>query len=130
MEDEAGTRLQPVSLRRRHLLRLVTYIIAYLTGIVSCIAFTPVEFVLASRLLLDVYPWFSLLGFIFFFLGYETGMAQFWYVGLAGLGIMTLGIATFFQKWPRLAALRPWLLAFPVGFVGAMGAYYTIAGSI
>ena len=130
MEDEPGGNLQPASPRRRLLLRFTTYLGAYLTGIVSCIAFTPVELVLASKLLADVYLWFSLPGFIFFFFGYDTDAAQFWYVGWMGLGVMALGIASFFLKWPRLAALRPWLLAFPVGFVGAMGAYYTIAASI
>ncbi len=130
MVDEPAANPQPASLRRRILLRITTYLGAYLTGIVSCIAFTPVELVLASKLLAAVYIWFSLPGFLFFFLGYGTDAAQFWYVGWAGLAAMALGIASFFLVWPRLAALRPWLLAFPIGFVGAMGAYYTIAASI
>ncbi len=127
MVKSEGT-LGKAALLRRLLLRFLTYVGAYLLGIVTCIAFTHVEIVLAGKSLLDVYPWFSLLGFALFFFSRDT--ADLWHVGLTGLGIMTLGIATFFLKWPRLLALRPWLLAFPVGFVGATGAYYIIAGSI
>lgn len=119
----------PIAVRLgRLLLRVSIYVGAYLAGIVTCIVLTPVEIVLASRPLVDVYPWFSLLGFALFFFSPDT--ADLWHVGLAGLGIMTLGVAAFFLKWPRLLALRPWLLAFPVGFVGATGAYYILAGSI
>lgn len=130
MKDEPDWTLSQASPRRRFLFRLATYLVAYLAGIVSCIAFTPVELVLADKLLAGVYLWFSLPGFLFFFLGYETEAALFLYVGWAGLSAMALGIASVFLKWSQFATLRPWLLAFPIGFVGAMGAFYTIAASI
>ena len=114
----------------RLLLRFTAYVGAYLAGIITCIAFTPAEMVLAGKSLLDVDPWFSLLGFLFFFFGYGAGTAQFWYVGSTAFIVMAFGIATFFVDRPWLVALRPWLFAFPVGFVGALGAYYTAAASI
>lgn len=81
MKDEPDWTLSQASPRRRFLFRLATYLVAYLAGIVSCIAFTPVELVLADKLLAGVYLWFSLPGFLFFFLGYETEAALFLYVG-------------------------------------------------
>ncbi|MEO1312338.1 MAG: hypothetical protein AAFV27_00495 [Pseudomonadota bacterium] len=115
---------------RRVLLRSTAYVGAYLAGIVACIAFTPAEVLLAGKWLIFIYPWFSVLGFFFLFFGYETLAAEFWYVGWSGLGIVAIGVLSFFRNRPRLVALRPWLLAFPVGFVGTLGAYYTAAASI
>ena len=130
MESDRIGNLQSAPPRRRILLWFTVYLFAYLCGIASCIVFTPVELFLASKLLADVYLWFSLFGFLIFFFGYDTDAAQFWYVGWVGLGVIALGIASFSLKWPWLTSLRPWFLAFPIGFVGAMGAYYTIAASI
>ncbi len=114
----------------RLLLRFATYVGAYLTGIVTFIVLTPAELILASRWLVDVYPWFSLIGFFFFYSGYDGLAESFWFIGWTALGVMAFGFSSFFGNRSRFVAFRPWLLAFPVGFVGALGAYYAAAGSI
>ena len=115
---------------RHLLLRCATYVGAYLVGIMTSIALTPAEVFLAGRWLGDDYPWFSLIGFFFFYFGYYDLAWDFWSIGWTALGVMAFGVASFFGNRPRLVALRPWLLAFPVGFVGTLGAYYAAAGSI
>jgi hypothetical protein len=130
MGGRSEGKLQKALWLRRLLLRFATYVGAYLAGIITCIAFTPAEVVLAGKTLVGVYPWFSVLGFPFFFFGYNAGTAQFWYLGCSALLVIAFGILSFFRTHPRLVALRPWFVAFPVGFVGTLGAYYTVAASI
>lgn len=124
----------PATGRRRVLLLLLQYLGAYLLGILTCVLFTPVDLVLAGKALWPFYP-FAVIGFIlyYFYLApqHVFGPATtYWLVGSIGLVPFGFELAVYFSRNPRLRVWRPLWIGFPIGFVGALGVFYTAAASI
>ena len=74
-------------------------------------------------------------GYVLFYLDltpqYVFGSTPFyWGVYALGIAPVLLGLASFFVGKTRLAPWRPLLIGLPLGFVGTLGVYYTIAASI
>ncbi|MGF1678509.1 MAG: hypothetical protein ACFCUX_04870 [Candidatus Methylacidiphilales bacterium] len=124
----------PAKARRRVLLLILQYLGAYLLGILTCILFTPVAFVLAGKALWPFYP-FAVIGFLlyYFYLAPQHVFgpaATYWLAGSIGLVPFVLEAAVYFSRSPRLRAWRPMWIGFPIGFVGTLGVFYTAAASI
>jgi hypothetical protein len=119
----------------RILQAILKYLGAYVLGILTCITFTPVKWVLAGKPLFLLFPALAPIGFFlyFFYLSpqYVFGpRTAYWLVGAIALIPVVLGAATFFTRAPRLRTLRPLWIGFPIGFLGTLGVYYTAAASI
>lgn len=114
---------------------ILKYLGAYLLGIVACILLTPVEFVLAGKALWPLYPVFAVIGFFLYYFyltpTYVTGSAQsFWLLGAIGFMPLVYAAICICKRKAVLRSWRPLLIAFPIGFVGTLGGYYTAAASI
>ncbi|MEM7431665.1 MAG: hypothetical protein AAF351_06960 [Pseudomonadota bacterium] len=113
------------------------YFAAYLLGIVVCIVFTPVDLKLVGVELSFYYPLLAIPGYLAFYFYLEGGYLPdggiswaYWAMFAVGLipfvvaAIAYFSSSQFFSKW------RPLWIAFPVGFLGTIGVYYTVAGSV
>jgi hypothetical protein len=114
---------------------MMKYLGAYLVGVVACVLVTPVEPVLVGAHLWPYYPLLAIIGFLLFHLYlapqsvFGSGIA----CGLIysiGLLSVVLGLAVRFGPLRRMRFLSPFLIGFPIGFVGTMGVFYTAAASI
>jgi hypothetical protein len=111
------------------------YLGSYLAGVLACVLVTPVETVLVGKTLWPYYPLLAVIGFFLFYIylppQYVFGSGVVYgLVYSIGLLSVVLGLATHFEPLRRLRFLSPLLIAFPIGFVGTMGVYYTAAASI
>ncbi len=90
---------------------------------------------LAGVALWPWYPFLALPGFFLFFLflppasGLGFGPGH-WLTSLPGLIPPMAEVGGFLGKQPRLGAWRPLWIGSPIGFVGTLGAYFTVATSI
>lgn len=113
------------------------YCAAYLLGIISSIALTPVETTLGGAPLWLVYPILAPIGCLLFYFYLEgaylpfggKGTSYWWYFTI-GLVPFALELAAYFLGSHRLRAWRPLWIGFPMGFVGTLGVYFTAAASI
>jgi hypothetical protein len=111
------------------------YLGAYLAGVLACVLVTPVEPVLVGFPLWPYYPLLAIIGFFLFYLHlppqyvFGSGIA---YTLVYSIGLLSvvLGLAVHFGPLRRIRVLSPFLIGFPIGFVGTMGVFYTAAASI
>ena len=117
------------------LLTILKYLACYLLGIVACILLTPAELLLAGKTLWLEYTLFAPIGILLYYFyltpQYVFGSAaSYWLVGsLASIPVLFEAV-TFFRKTPESRHWRPLWIGFPIGFLGALGVYYTAAASI
>lgn len=121
--------------RTKPLIEATKYLGYYLLGIVACVLFTPADLVLVGTHLWPFYPFFSVIGFVLFYLylppNYVFGPTfGYWLVYSLGIVLVLLGVAVHFRPLRRLHSLRHMLIGFPVGFVGTLGVFYTAGASI
>ena len=107
----------------------------YLLGVILSVLLTPVEIVLVGGQIWPYLAAFAPVGYVLFYLDlppqYVFGSTPFyWGVYALGIAPVLLGLASFFVGKTRLAPWRPLLIGLPLGFVGTLGVYYTIAASI
>jgi hypothetical protein len=107
----------------------------YLVGVILCVLLTPVETDLVGRQIWPYLAAFAPVGYILFYLDltpqYVFGSTPlYWGVYALGIAPVLLGLASFFVGKARLGPWRPLLIGLPLGFVGTLGVYYTIAASI
>jgi hypothetical protein len=111
------------------------YVVSYLLGIVTCVLVTPAELNLAGVGIWPLYPIFAVVGFFLFFF-YLSPPYTFapklghWLVVSIGLVPVVSEAAVYWAGTPGLRAWRPLWIGFPVGFVGTLGVYFTVAASI
>lgn len=109
---------------------------AYLLGIITCVVVTPVELSLSGVPLWILYPPLALVGVLAFYLNLPTAYLPFgngplyWLVCSIGLVPVAFEIAVYVGAARSLVAWRPLWIAFPIGFIGTLGVYYTAAASI
>ena len=120
---------------KRVLVAAMKYLGFYFLGIAACILFTPVELVLAGKPLWPLYPVLSAIFFILFYLDspppYVFGRTfVYWLISSLGVILVLLGAGSYLNVLRRLRAFRPFLIGFPVGFVGTLSVYYHAAASI
>lgn len=123
------------SKKRRVLAAILSFLCAYLLGIVVCVVVTPVEVELAGKLLWPLYPVLSVFGYpaYYFYLTptYVTGPVQeYWLLGALGFLPIIYGIICLVKRAYVFPMAAPFLIGFPIGFVGTLGAYYSAAASI
>ena len=111
------------------------YIIWYLAGILAAIALTPVSFVLVGVHLWPYYIALPGISFVLFYAGltpeYVMGATMiYWVIYVGGLAAFFLGLATALPPIRHLRPLRPPMIGLSLGFIGAMGIFYTVAASI
>ena len=116
------------------LLAILKYIGSYLLGIIMGIAFTPAEISLAGAPVWLFYP-LAFLGFIAYYLylspQYVFGVASsYWLVGTIGLIPMLFELAAWRTADRGLSVWRPLWFGLPIGFLGTLGVYYSLAASI
>ncbi|WP_299755149.1 hypothetical protein [uncultured Boseongicola sp.] len=107
----------------------------YLIGIFACITFTPVEMVLIDAPMWLFFVPFAPIGYFFFYFDlppqYVFGSnISYWTVYVIGIVLVLLGFASHFLAEGRFRAWSPLMVGFPLGFVGTLGVYYTVAASI
>jgi|GEM_PF-5169439 len=102
----------------------LSYLGAYLAGIVTCVLLTSF-----SGFIHDLWPWYPLIAPIgyglFYFelspthtLGHGTAH---WFTFVLGLMPFLCEIAVRAMAFSRIQPLRPIWIAFPIGFVGTVG---------
>lgn len=114
---------------------VLTYLGYYFLGIVSCVVFTPVDAVLAGTVIWPYFPLFAPFGFVAFYSSlpsqYVFGATViYWVICIAGPLFILLGLAATLRPLRQLKSWRPFLIGFPLGFVGTLGCFYAIAASI
>lgn len=120
--------------KQRVFITILKYFGFYFLGILACIVFTPVEITLAGSPVWRFYP-LSFLGFIAYYLyltpEYVFGTAlAYWAAGTIGLIPVFFEVAAFLRGNLSLKSWRPLWIGFPIGFVGALGIYFSLAGSV
>jgi hypothetical protein len=115
--------------------RVGRYVIAYLLGIAAAVAFTPAEMVLAGHALWHLYPVFAFPGVLafYFYLSpqYSVGAGPvYWLTFCLGFTPVVVGVAASRSSGAWLRGWAHLWIGFPVGFVGTLGAYCTVAASI
>lgn len=110
------------------------YALWYLAGILAAILLTPVGLMLLGVHLWPYYLASPGLGFVLFYVltpEYVLGDTQLYRIiytcGIAGLA---LGLATLLPVARGLRIIRPPLIGLSLGFIGAMGIFYTAAASV
>ena len=116
---------------------VLSYCAAYLLGIISSIALTPVEMDLGGAPLWLLYPILAPIGFLLFYVYLEGAYLPFggkgpsyWLYFAVGLFPFVMEAAAYFLGTRRWHAWRPLWIGFPIGFVGTLGVYYSAASSI
>ena len=122
---------------RKALRAIARYLGAYLLGIVVGVIATPAELILVGQPLWPWYPVFALPGYVLFYyylaggyLPFASAGLAFWTYYLVGLLPFLLGAWTVLRKPAWARTWRPLWIAFPIGFIGTMGVYYTAAASV
>ena len=113
----------------------VRYVLWFLAGILAAILLTPVSFILAG---VHLWPYYVALPGISFVLFYATLAPEYvlgptpvyWLIYIGGLLAFVMGLATLFPAARGLRKLRPPLIGLSLGFIGAMGVFYSVAASI
>ncbi len=115
------------------LTRVWQYVGSYLLGILTCILLTPVELTLAGAVLWPFYG-FAVIGVPLYLLltpEYVWGSASaYWWGATISLIPLLFEIGLRLTRRPSLSRWRPWWIAFPLGFLGTLGIYYTVGASI
>lgn len=122
---------------RKTITFLVHYLVAYIAGIVACVITTPAETELAGLTMWPLYLFLAPIGVALFYLYLSGAYLPYGGNGLGYWIICSLGLVPIVgESLARLAAirwlrvLRPWWTAFPIGFVGTAGVYFSAAASI
>lgn len=111
------------------------YFLCYLAGIVACIIFTPVELVLLDAPIWLFFVPFAPVGYCFFYFDlppqYVFGSnIYYWSVYVFGIAFVSIGFVSRILTKGRLRPWQPFMIGFPIGFVGTLGLYYAAASSI
>lgn len=120
---------------RRLLLKTVGFLGYYLLGIVACVLLTPVELTLIDRPVWLFYAPLAALGYAAFYVSlppqYVFGpTAGYWTVYVLGLASVLVGLMALVMTGERFRRWSPLLIGLPLGFVGTLGVYFSIAASI
>jgi hypothetical protein len=117
---------------------ILKYLGAYLLGIITSIAITPVEMSMGGHVpLWFLYPILAPIGYFLFYLYLEGAYLPFggegpsyWLYVAVGLVPFVMELLAYLLRSRRLLAWRPLWIGFPIGFAGTLGVYYTAAASI
>ena len=125
----------PPRQRRSVVWGVLAYLGFYLLGIVTCLLFTPADLSLAGVPLGLLYLPLATVGYFLFLFYLEPGYVfgssfVYWLVYGAGVLLVILGIVVHLRALRSYRYLGPVLIAYPLGFVGTLGIYYTAAASI